>query len=379
MKILIRTLSNGIGHQIIDAWHAYVQHLTKYTNDTEYILRGAEDSKIDNCDLSILLDYMGDKITDEMVSTYDMVLICNGGEPIAVASPRLKELLLNNNVYLIANSYLIDHELKSKVIWFPESVMTCRDYWTRHFYPQFYDRVEFERLTRTNYVGFIGGDNRADRAYFFNALLATIPKLKNYSRLGQQISEVGDCQWETAEDQTYREYANSLLQTYNTDQEQNRYYDKSVNIGIADQFGSIPPGYFHLPVYYEYHCVVFFETSWQNNELCITEKSLKCFFSGSLPFPIGGANINKLYNQFGFYTAWNLLPTEFQMYDSITNHIERGKATIDAIKWLHDHPEVFGIPQFTQYVQKNKINFLTCHCDSIAVKNFDTLIRKYLQ
>ena len=35
MKILIKTLSDGIGHQIIDAWHAYVQHINNYNNDIE--------------------------------------------------------------------------------------------------------------------------------------------------------------------------------------------------------------------------------------------------------------------------------------------------------------------------------------------------------
>jgi len=376
MKILIRTLSDSIGHQIIDAWHAYIQHIAKYDNSPEYILKGSDDDVIDDCDLSILLDYMGDQITDDMVATYDIVLVCNGGEFVAVSSPRVKELLVNDNVYLIANSYLVDHKLASKVIWFPHNLMTCRDYWTRHFYPQYHDSVEFAQLPRTNYIGLITGANRADRFWFFNALRDAIPQIKNASNFCKNITKVGSSQWETVEDQMYREYVNGLVQTHN-DEEQNQYYANSVKVGIDGRFGLIPPGYFHLPIYYEYHCVVFPESIWHNNELCLTEKSLKCFHSGAIPFPIGGANLNKLYNQLGFYTAWNLLPKELQTYDSILDHVERNLAIIDAIKWLHDHPEIFHTSEFVQYTHQNKINFLSCHCDSIAIQNFDKLLKTH--
>jgi hypothetical protein len=160
---------------------------------------------------------------------------------------------------------------------------------------------------------------------------------------------------------------------------QSQYYDNLIKTGIDNKFGEIPPGYFQLPLYYENSCVIFPESSWQNNELSVTEKSIKCFYAGSIPFPIGGANTNHLYNELGFYTAWNLLPDEFKQFDSMINHVERVSACVDAIKWLCDHPEVFETPEFVYYTQQNKINALTCRCDNLAVEKFDQLIRKHVK
>jgi hypothetical protein len=382
MKILIKTLSNGIGHQIIDAWHAYVQHTNNYENDTEYILNGSTDASMKvECDLRILCDYMGNQITDVMLKQYDIVLICNGGEPIAAASPRLKHLLTHDNVYLIANSYLMAHELQSKIVWFPHNVMTCRDYWTRHFYPQYYDIVKFEKLQRNNNIAVIGGASRANRAHFFSMLHSVIPELVDQSSFNGGMQAVFDSQWETNEDKAYKIYVNNLYPQRKIDpqESQNQYYNKSITVGVGDKFGSIPPGYFHLPLYYENSCVVFPESSWQNNELCITEKSLKCFYAKSLPFPISGANVNQLYNQVGFYTAWNLLPDELKVFDSIADHEVRQQGSINAIRWLHNNSEVFNSLKFIEYTQQNKERFLACSCDSIAVQNFDNVMRKYLK
>jgi hypothetical protein len=380
MKILIKTLSDGIGHQIIDAWHAYVQHINNYNNDIEYILKGPNDALTNvECDLRILFDYMGDQITDAMLKQCDIVLICNGGEPIAVANPRLKQLLTHDNVYLIANSYLIDHKLKSKIIWFPHNVMTCRDYWTRHFYPQYYDVIEFEKLQRNKGLVVIGGASRANRAHFFSKLQAAIPELTDQSGFGGDIEEVLDSQWETDEDQAYKIYVNNLYPQRKINVQESQYYNNKITVGVDSKFGSIPPGYFHLPLYYKNNCVIFPESSWQNNELCVTEKSLKCFYAGAIPFPIGGANINQLYNQIGFYTAWNLLPDEHRAFDSIIDHAARIRACVDAIKWLNNNLTVFDSAKFVEYTQQNKINFLACHCDSIAVQNFDKIMRKYLK
>ena len=378
MKILIRTITDSIGYQIIDAWHAYIQHVNQYNNTTEYILKDSTDKSPDNdCDLSILLSYMGHQVTDETTKHYDIVLICNGSEPLAVANPQIKQLLTNDNVYLIANSYLMDHELQSKVIWFPVNFTMCRDYWTRHFYPQFYDVAEFEKLPRTNNISVITGANRANRSHFFSELYSAVPQLTDSSKFGQPIEKLVDSQWETSEDQAYRIYVNGLY--HPPTKYHNEYYDNLITIGIDNKFGEIPPGYFQLPLYYENSCVIFPEASWQNNELSVTEKSIKCFYAGSVPFPIGGANINYLYNKIGFYTAWNLLPEELKRFDSMTNHVERVHACIKAIKWLANHPEVFDTPEFVYYTQQNKINALTCRCDNLAVEKFDQLIKKYVK
>jgi len=386
MKILIKTLSESLGQQLIDCWHAYRQHLNQYDSDVTYFFKNASDRIVpgEQYDVKILYDYMANNITESMIKNYDMVLICNGCEPISVANPKIKNLLKYDNVYLISNSYLSGHEIENKVVWFPPNFTMCRDYWTRHFYPQFYDAVEFEKLPRTKTLAVMTGANRSNRAYFFNLLQQAIPSLINHSTLNQQIQKLLDAQWETDEDQQYREYVNRLCRddkryTNSRGKALDNYYDQSVYIGIDNKFGSIPPGYFLLPLYYEYYCVVFPESSWQNNDLAVTEKSIKCFYAGSLPFPVGGANINRMYNELGFYTAWNLLPNELQQYDSILDHVQRAQACVTAIEWLSNNPMVFKTKQFTEYTHQNKINFLTCRADALAVKRFDKLVTSYVE
>jgi hypothetical protein len=383
MKILIKILSHGIGHQIVDAWHAYVQHLNGYSNNTEYVIINSNDTdtvKNNDYNLSILLGCLGDQITDKMVTTHDIVLICNGGEPIMVSSPAIKELLNHKNVFLVANSYLTqDHELKNKVVWFPSDVQTCRDYWTRHFYPQYFDSQNWKKNKKTNSVCYINGANRSPRQLFIDYLQDLKLDIKIKNNLTSQIAEIGESQWESVEDSEFRLWVNQQYNSVLLEKYDNPYYDNSPSIGIHDKFGKIAPGYFHLPVYFENFCVVFPETTWQNNELCITEKSLKCFYAETLPLPVSGANVNQLYNDLGFYTAWNLLPKKLQKFDHVLDHKQRYLKLSQAVEWLIKNPEVFASDQYTEMTQKNKINFLTCECDYRSIIEFDRLLSRFIK
>jgi hypothetical protein len=122
---------------------------------------------------------------------------------------------------------------------------------------------------------------------------------------------------------------------------------------------------------------VFPESGWQNNELNITEKALKCFYAGCLPFPVAGANVNKLYNEIGFYTAWNLLPGELKSFDSELDHDKRYHAMVECLKWFELNPTVFSSELFSEMTDSNKRNFLTCDCDHDAIKKFDLVIQKH--
>lgn len=381
MKILVRTLSHGIGHQIIDAWHAYVQHLNNYSNDTEYVITNDNvTAKDDDYNLSILLGYLGDQITDEMVTTYDIVLICNGGEPIMVASPAIKELLNYKNVFLVTNSYLTqDHPLKNKVVWFPHNVQTCRDYWTRHFYPQYFDLQNWKKNKKTDPVFYINGANRSHRQLFIDHLQDLKLNIKIQNSITSQIAEISESQWESVEDAEFRHWVNQKYTSVLSEKYNNPYYNNSLSVGINEKFGKVPPGYVHLPLYFENFCVIFPESNWQNNELCITEKSLKCFYAETLPLPVSGANVNKLYNDLGFYTAWNLLPKELQKFDSVLDHRQRYLELSHAVEWLVKNPEIFVGSQYTEMIQKNKINFLTCECDYQSVTDFNRLLSRFIK
>jgi hypothetical protein len=152
-----------------------------------------------------------------------------------------------------------------------------------------------------------------------------------------------------------------------------------VKLGIDQKFGTIPVGFFHLPLYFENYCVVFPETTWQNNELCITEKAIKCFYSECLPLPVGGSKVNQLYNKIGFYTAWNLLPVELQEFDNTVDHKLRYLQLSHAVKWLSDNPLVFVSDQYKEMVQQNKINFLTCDCGHLTVTDFNNIITRFIR
>ena len=381
MKILIRTLSQGIGLHLIDAWNAYVQHLNNYSNDIEYILKDISDNtKFDDCDLSILFDYMGNRITTDMIKAHDIVLICNGGEPVLVGSPLMKELLTHENVFLIANAYLTqDHELKNKVIWFPHNIQTCRDYWTQHFYPQYFDLQSWKTNKKINSLFYINGANRPHRQLFIDYLQKLNLDIKVQNSFTSHISKLYDSQWESDEDTKFRDWVNEQYNTIQHEQYVDSYYVNSHTIGIHNKFGKIPPGYFHLPLYFENFCVIFPETSWQNNELCITEKSLKCFYAETLPMPVGGAKLNQLYNDVGFSTAWNLLPHEFQQFDSILDHQLRYFKLSQAVEWLYTNPQVFVSEQYTKMIEKNKINFLTSGCNYRSVINFDRILAQFIK
>ena len=131
-----------------------------------------------------------------------------------------------------------------------------------------------------------------------------------------------------------------------------------------------------LPEYFENSCIIYPETTWQNNELTITEKTLKCCFAGSLPFPVGGSNINIMLNDMGFYTAWNLLPRKLREFDSILDHNIRYKKMVDAIKWLIDNPYVFQSKKFHEYIIENRNNMLTCKSELEQVINLNNIIEK---
>lgn len=383
MKILISKLTHSIGHQILDAWEAYIQQQNNYTQVNEYTIIDCFNAfNKQDYNLTVLLVYISDanKIA-QIVHKYDIVLICNGCEPLAVCEQDIKNLIeTNTHIYLIANSYLErGHTCWEKVVWFPPSVQMCRDYWTRNFYPQYYDLCEYTTNKKTNTLFYINGANRTSRQLFIDYLKDLNLNITIKNSITEQICEIGEAQWESPEDTDFRLHVNKHYTHLLIENFINNYYNNSITVGINDQFGSIPPGYFHLPLYFEHACIIFPESNWQNNELCITEKALKCFYAETLPMPVAGANVNRLYNKVGFYTAWNLLPTELQSFDDILDHDLRYQKLSHAIKWLTEHPGVFDSKEYKDMTQQNKINALTCKCYYQAVANFNQLLQNFIR
>jgi hypothetical protein len=383
MKILVRQISNRIGHQIIDVWSAYTQHKNNYKQTIECKIIDSElELQQHDYNLSILLVYFLDYsyLTDQITKQYDLVLICNGGEQIEYCNPESKKLIESQpNTFLITSSYLTqDYVCHEKTIWFPVDIQNCRDYWSRYFYPQYFDFYELQKLSRNQPLHYINGANRAHRQFFLDLLSEADVDIPMKNSFSSGVCELSDSQWESKEDTDFKIWVNQKYEVILAENYQNNYYDLSVPVGIDQKFGSVPPGYFHLPLYFENYCVVFPETSWQNNVLTLTEKSLKCFYAGSLPLPVGGAKINQLYNKLGFYTAWNLLPSYLQEYDDDLDHQSRYKKIAQAIKWLYSNSEVFFDKEFISMTNSNKINFLTCQCSQLAIEKFDKVLTKFV-
>ena len=387
MNVLLTKLASGIGHQILDVWHAYQQHLhgaNNYVCDINYQQIQHITTHNNQFDISILaLDIQRAKTLDQdVLSQYDLILICNGGEPLTRCSPTVKQILAEkSNVYLIANSYLAqDHKMFDKTIWFPDNIQTCRDYWTRHFYPQYFDNIKLQQLPRKKSVEFINGAPRSNRRYFLDCCQqAGLTMPVTSGAYGKQIIEVKDSQWESPEDTAFKQFVNNLYQTVWQENSDNTYYSDSVVVGIDQCFGQVPPGFFLLPLYFENYCVVFPESGWQNNELNVTEKALKCFYARSLPFPVAGANVNKFYNEIGFYTAWNLLPEELKIFDSQLDHVARYQLMIQSIKWLVDNPAIFCGQLFHDMTRANQEKFLTCGSEHLSITKFDHVIQRHLR
>ena len=185
--------------------------------------------------------------------------------------------------------------------------------------------------------------------------------------------------FESPQDSLFRDQVNDLYEEVIVRNQETDYYIKMIQCGIDQKFGSWPLGYDILPEYFEYGCVIFPESTWTNDEVAITEKILKCCFAGSLPWPVGGSNINKMYKDLGFYTAWNLLPEEHQKFDQEKDHMLRYQGLAAATAWLSANKEVLVDDRAKGMLQSNLINMLTCSLDVQAVQKFDKLITQYLQ
>lgn len=360
MKIGIDYLGDPTSRQMFDSMYAFKQSQSPETNYKIDLI--IDEKSADAADVRVLFCYQPEDLNGKNPSDYDFVFLCNNGESLDTSSQLMFDLYhKHDNVYLVSNSFLHrSHPMYNRVIWYCYNIPNCRDYWNRPFYPQFYEhQVKSTFLKRQNKITVINGQNRAWRHHAIQQIIKHAPSIpiKNSITQDNIINEVLDCFWESDQDRIFRETVNEIYpvsRNYKTN-----YYSSSIVVGIDEKFGYIPPGYLILDEYYENLITVFTERSWLNNELSITEKGLKCFMAGSIPFPMGGANINVLYNQLGFYTAWNLLPETLKKFDAMETHIERYEHMAKAVAWLYDNLDKLDRQSIKQMSDHNKSRFLS--------------------
>lgn len=365
--VVVDDVKSMYGLQIFDKLYAYSQSLNKnYKSSFDVIFS----DKIKPEYINILFSYMPDYIDN--INEYDVVIFDNSDEPIGIVNT---DFMLNKlhlpHVFVQSGSFFHAEKnfFHNKLITSIGDAENFLYYMTRSFYPQYYEN---NNQTRSKSVCFINGRNDAHRNFFYE-LLSTYTDIDcmNYISNGI-IHETNDSLLESPKDTEFREYVNSKFSISRN--VKTSYYSNSVKCGIDNKFEEIPPGYFVMDEYYQYHIVAYPETTWINNEIIITEKSFKCFYSKCLPFPVGGQNLNKLFNAFGFQTAWNILPHDLQKFDSEEDHMKRYLMMTEAISWLQNN--IFDIENFNDIVSQNKEVFLTNKFSKIGVEKLYEILNK---
>lgn len=373
-KINFNAFNDTVGTQIIDALYALHQSRAKdYYADVDIVITDSYDP---NADFNAIMLHMPWQYSEKELEPYDLILLDNAIEPISVATTAMQELLNRDNCYLVCNSKLDEKQfLHHKVIWWPANFEECRVYWTRYFYPQLYENRQLQQLPRDKDLCFINGKNTSWRWHLIQLLKQHNINLNVHS-VAESVHETNDSQFESKEDTEFRNQINNLYQNVIV---RNRpgLWNSGVEVGINRKFGQVMPAYFILPEYYTHRCVIFPETSWQNYDLCITEKSLKCFYTGAIPWPIGGCGINQMYQALGFQTVWNLLPIELQKFDSTVDHMQRYQELIVAIGWLEKNTKVLQSSAAQHIISENRKLFMSTHFECDAVEHFDNVLRKF--
>lgn len=377
-KIRIHNFSNGndVGLQIFDRYYAYQQAVNFNNNyqpdvQIEYgpPMLGA---------VNIAFSSMPHQEFCN-VDNYDFIFLDNASEPLEVSTPYMAECLSKyNHAYFISGAFLNQtHWVESKVIPFNNNIRLFHDGMVRGFYPQYYQR-SWTIPNHTADICYVNGENRSNRQYFIELLQQNNLNIHIKSVLKNSVVKLLDSQFEDLHDQEFRQFVNNR---YNSKLHEpgSSYYNNAVSIGINQAFGKVPPGYFMIDEYYNYRCVVFPETHWVNNEHFATEKIFKCFVAGTIPWPISGAKTHAMYNQYGYQTAWNLLPEEHQQFDNEPNHVLRYNQIISAMSWLKQNAHVLRGDFAREIIQKNCFNFFTNTLDSITVKQLHQVLTTNLK
>lgn len=370
LKIKIHSFSNNdcIGLQVFDRYYAYKQSQNRSTYlPNVQIEFGPPEQDALNIAFAAMPSTKFCNFDD-----YDFIFVENAGETLETVTPYIVESLKSNNVYFICGAFVgEDHPLVDKIIPYNHNIRFFHDCATRGFYPQYYQRAQQEYTPIKDMI-YINGVNRTCRNYFMELLYqANLADIKN--SLSNQLRETMYCFFEDSYDQKFREFLNNLY--ISGEVSDYKYYSNSIKVGIDQKFGEVPPGYFLLDEYYQYHCVIFPESGWINNQQHATEKIYKCFISGAIPFPISGANIHQIYNNHGYQTAWNLLPTDLQKFDKEPDHVTRYRQIIQAIKWFKANPHVFTSIEAQNLRQQNQLNFYKNTLDMTTVQRLDSVLK----
>ena len=376
MKINVLTQQFRTGPQIFDELNAYYQSLDQ-NFQSEHQIKLYQSSIDSTADVNILMRYMPEK-NIESPDHYDLILLDNAQEPISVSTQVMLDALQLPHCYIVTGSILhTDHQYYNKFL----SDSYCLNahtkvYWSQSFYPHSYELIRLKETKRDSIACFINGENRSWRHHFTTVLKKNEPRVYIHNAMARNniIVETNDSFFESTDDQLFRDWVNEVYPI------KRNVTGSSVSalIGIDGKFGVVPQSNRLMDLYFKYKFVISPESTYHNDCIHINEKTMKCFVAGTLPFPIGGSNTNQLYNDTGFFTAWNLLPDEFKQFDNIKDHRLRFEKTVQAISWLCDHPEVFDLDT-TQKMLYHNMQHMCYFPHQNQMQRFDQIINKHLK
>jgi hypothetical protein len=349
------------GLMIFDFLHAWL-HRIDLNQDPDYTYTITDPGDFqDDCVNLLYLDIHANPFPWHQLyqaDRYDFIFLDNHSDPLVTSSKETVELMCKfDHTYLVIDSFL--HPAHK---YFNRHVPVCGDhyaikeFWLDSRYPTSYFTEQHKSVQRTKDLLYINGANRSWRQYLLDGLKQTVPNLQVISNYNKLV-ETDDSFFESEQDTQFRNFVNNKYRDFYSEQNEENtsgtYYSQGISVGSHGQFGKIPPGYVIMKEYFEHRCMIFPESTWQNNELALTEKAWKCFVSGSLPMPVGGCNINYLYNQLGLATAWNLLPESMQVFDQVENHQQRYQGVVDAIQWIANNPDSLVSDRARRIVDSN--------------------------
>lgn len=377
--INITHFGNSIALQFFDYYYAYKQNQNQNSNyQSNITIEFNQPLSTDK--INILLVDVDTCFKYRNSSDFNLILIDNFGEPLEVSSYMVLLMLEQHpSAYFLCGGHVEQqHRFANKILSYHHQFQTFVDYITRPFYPQYYE-IKKDSKTRTNSIYFINGQTRTNRKFFLQCLnkvcgneILVRDRIHTYQA---HATKLLDCAFESQADQDFRIWLNENITNHdNSNEEKIKYYENSVRIGINNKFGTISPGNFILDEYFSYHCIVYPESSWINNQMMLTEKTGKCCVSKSIPWPIAGANFHNIMHDFGFMTAIDLLPSELQKFDAIEDHHVRYLAQCQAIKWAFDHPEIWLSHQADRIRQNNFENCFNNPLTAKGIKKFDSII-----
>lgn len=355
----------------VDNVYAYWQHLGK-----DY--RSAHEIHINRSDLphdrNVLITQDPEQLSPDRLSIYDVALYDNRMESFGVATTGLEQYIGIDKVRMLTASKLHHgHPLNSKNIWYPFYIFTKQGHAGTYFdsnFPHCYDLIDARKNTasKTHGMIFVNGQNRSWRNFLLETISDVIPDLPIHNALTDHIIATDDCGFESEADSKFRVWVNDLYRDRLVYEQ--RYIPAPDIIGPDGKFGESHPGLRLIEAYKQFRCVIYPETSWQNNGMQITEKTVKCFVTHCVPWPIGGLHLHAQLEEVGFHTAWQLLPVSLQVFDSVEDHQERHRQMALAIRWLFENQHVLRGPRVRDLTTENFYNW---HCFPAAHQVMETL------